>query len=250
MTFDPWTVAGLSMLAFVAWVVLRPRRDTAETPFEARPPMPPTLRAAFDDASPAPTDADLGEQPTDATMLDEEDIPALHAAAGRGEVLTVCALLDAGVDIETRAHDGATALHYADTEPEVTRLLLARGADPNAADDDGATPILLAESLDVVSALLEAGADPSRPDDLGQTPLHFAVDWGAPHVRALLAAGADPNAVDEAGDTPLHWASRYADVETMRALLNGGADPHPTNRKGERPIDVADDDEKRRLLDV
>jgi ankyrin repeat protein len=51
--------------------------------------------------------------------------------------------------------------------------LLAAGANPNAADRDGITPLRIAASRrkrPVVSALLGAGADPDKADSSGRTP--------------------------------------------------------------------------------
>ena len=58
------------------------------------------------------------------------------AAARRGDVAAVKALLDKGVDVNAKTHYGATALSYACDKghTEVVRLLLDRGADPNSKD--------------------------------------------------------------------------------------------------------------------
>jgi ankyrin repeat protein len=250
MAIDVQGFAGVVIVALAGWALLRSRTEpTVANAPATMPKPPPRLHDAFETPHGA-DDPAWATAPVSPAEGDEEGVPALHQAAERGDLATVRALVDAGTPVDLRAEDGATALHYADGQANVTRWLLARGADPNAVDDDGATPILLAEDLAVVEALIAAGADPNRPDSLGQTPLHFAVDWGDAHVETLLAAGADPNAADVTGDTPLHWASRYASVGTVEALLRGGADPHRTNRKGQRGYDVADDDEKRRLLEV
>lgn len=62
---------------------------------------------------------------------------ALVESAGLDERDIVFALLDAGVDVNTRRGDGATALHQAafDGNGELARELLARGADPTLRDN-------------------------------------------------------------------------------------------------------------------
>ena len=119
------------------------------------------------------------------------------------------------------------------------RLLLLLGADPNAADRDGNTSLILAARsgrADAVRQLLEAGADPnarSRQNlNAGDTPLHFLSfhdgKWiGRQHhevAKLLLANGADVNARNERGNTPLLSAAYYAASNTVWLLLLAGAD--------------------------
>ncbi len=74
----------------------------------------------------------------------------------------------------------------------VVKSLLARGADPNAADvNRRKTPLHLAAAaghLAVVKALLAAGADPSLVDSDGFTPAERARDAGYTDVVAALKA--------------------------------------------------------------
>lgn len=61
--------------------------------------------------------------------------------------------------------------------PPLVRALIAKGADPNAADHDGGTALhwaVAGGSFEVVRLLLEAGADPVRADKDGMTPLALA----------------------------------------------------------------------------
>ena len=100
---------------------------------------------------------------------DGERIRDLFESAGRGDVDRVRDILDAhpelaGICASVPGHDGArTALHFAVAHPEVTRLLLERGADPNIRDEgDDAMPLHFAAErgdLDVVKLLVEHGAD-------------------------------------------------------------------------------------------
>ena len=73
---------------------------------------------------------------------------ALHMAARRGNVDVIGALLDGGADIEARDSDGDTPLRRAvnRNKVEAAKLLLARGADPHSKGSKTLTPALAARS--------------------------------------------------------------------------------------------------------
>ena len=89
-------------------------------------------------------------------------------------------------------------------------------------------------TVDKVTSCLEAGADPNARDEGGGTPLHaVAASSRKPDiVAALIAAGADPNARDDAGNTPLHAALSNKYAEVVLKLLELGADPAARNDEG------------------
>ncbi len=82
-----------------------------------------------------------------------------------------------------------------------------------------------------VSRCLAAGADANARDEDGTTPLHWVARYGghAAVAEALLAAGAEVDAEDGYGMTPLHLAARYVNAAVTEILLAAGADQTATD---------------------
>jgi uncharacterized protein len=163
---------------------------------------------------------------------------------------------------------GLTALHFAARQgaARTVRALVESGADVDQVSPaDHVSPLLVAAingQFDIAAYLLERGANPNLAGDNGATPLHAVlnVEWAPrmfyPQPRAhlqqqtsyldllklLLDKGADPNArlkrklwytqynfdllrIDDTGATPF-WRAAYAsDVDAMQLLVARGADP-------------------------
>ncbi len=120
-------------------------------------------------------------------------------------------------------YQGDTALHLAAAghRVELVRLLIATGADPNAASNHRrGTPLhyaadgvlthpgwTAARQVETIRELLDHGGDLHLQDKNGATPLHRAVRTRcAAAVACLLAAGANPLAPNLSGSTPFHLA--------------------------------------------
>ncbi len=127
---------------------------------------------------------------------------------------------------------------------EASRKALRDGADVNAKDPDGNTPLHIAcknGRVDLARLLLFYGADVNAPaGKSGWTPLHV-VCWSNQDdfVRLFLKAGADVNALDLGGSTALHYASRSGFVDVVRLLIEYGADVNAKNNSMRSSLDLA-----------
>ena len=144
------------------------------------------------------------------------------------------------------AADGTTALHWAAYHDDLplADLLLRAGADVDAANDYGVTPLSLAcdnGSAEIAARLLESGADPDAARSTGETPLMTCARTGSVDaVRALLDAGANPSAAETwQGQTALMWAAAEGHTEIVRALVDRGADVHARTAGGFTALLVA-----------
>jgi ankyrin repeat protein len=164
-------------------------------------------------------------------------------AARRQDRETVRALLARGADTNTPQPDGATALHWAVhwQDAEMAALLIRAGADVNAANEYGIVPLSLASSNgDAVAArlLLEAGANPNVAQPTGETPVMTAARTGDVDVlRTLIAYGADVNSRERQQEqTPLMWAIAAGHPAAARLLLDRGADPRSRSTRGDTAL--------------
>jgi ankyrin repeat protein len=161
---------------------------------------------------------------------------ALHLAAAGYRVEIARLLLAAGADPNsTTNHRQSGPLHYAadgyvngpvwDAKRQVKtiRCLLDAGADVNAQDKNGATPLHRAVRTRCAAAvkyLLEAGSDPTLKNKPGSTPFHLAVQdtgrggSGSDEARAgqrqiidvFLSFGVSTRLKDGKGKSVLDWA--------------------------------------------
>jgi ankyrin repeat protein len=143
----------------------------------------------------------------------------LLGSAGGADARPVPPLIDAA-----KASDAAAV-----------RRLVAGGADVNAADVDGTTPLHWAvrrDARDVVDLLIRAGARPDSANRYGVTPLALAATNGSgAMITRLLDAGADAKAVSADGETVLMTAARSGTVDGVKSLLARGAEVGARERR-------------------
>ncbi len=162
--------------------------------------------------------------------------------AGREDLVQI--LIKAGADINAREHDGSTPLKLAVDGKylSIVRLLLENKANPNGSPN----PLSIAVqngSVEVVKLLLAHGADPNgdfnrAPGGWWEPPLCLALRTGSQEsALALLDAKADPNLTNRAGATPLHLALGQDAV--FERLIKEGANVGLRTDWGETPLHYA-----------
>lgn len=125
---------------------------------------------------------------------------------------------------------GDTALHIvaARRDAQWIRFLAANGANPNIANKDGVTPLMISTRLghlEGVAALLEAGAQVDPQSSTGETPLIFAVHRrDVPLVRVLLANGADPDRTDNSGRSARDYVALIGERRLSEEFAAGEAE--------------------------
>ncbi len=174
----------------------------------------------------------------------------LDRARSEAFVRTARVLLEAGADANTgwwetidldttprqvpeRAIYGAAALAQ---QPELTRLLLEFGADPN----DEETPYHIVESNDntVMQILLESG----RLNEQSLTTILLReTDWhDYEGVQMALGHGANPNSMMHWGNSALHHAVQRDNwLQTLALLVDHGGDVTLKNRHGHSAAEIA-----------
>jgi uncharacterized protein len=152
-------------------------------------------------------------------------------AAMKGDAASVRALMAKKADVNAPQNDGATALHWAvfRGDAELANLLIRAGANVKAANRQGVTPLWLASvngDAKMLGVLLEAGADANEKLALGRTPLMIASRTGkVDAMTVLIDRGADVNAKETLrGTTAMMWAADEGHEAAIQLLIDRGAD--------------------------
>lgn len=153
---------------------------------------------------------------------DRERTTALHDAVAQKRSEVVLELLKGGADIDAQDDKGNTPLHLSRWQKEMVQLLLDHKANVDAVNKSGKTTLFCASReghFEVVKTLVLGGADVNLPDDLGNMPLHRAYSLDV--AAYLITKGSKVNAQNKIGKTALHNASKYSERVVPLLLLKG-----------------------------
>jgi ankyrin repeat protein len=188
---DLATTPGPGGITPLMLAIYRGRGDLARTMIEAG--VQPDIFAAA-----ALGDQDLvgdiiSARPQSMEEFSEDGWTALHLAGHFGNLEAAQTLVEAGADVRAVSNNAMAnqPLHaaLAGRSTPVARLLVEQGADVNARQHGGFTPLQAAAQngdLEALQLLLDAGADPEAATDDGRTALSMAQEAGHDAVVAVL----------------------------------------------------------------
>jgi ankyrin repeat protein len=160
-------------------------------------------------------------------------------------------LLDKKADPSLKNTDGNMPLNQAVrvADIETARKLISFGANVNAQDAHGNTPMHIAMPSDVLPSvhmeiltlLIDKGANLNLKDEHGDSPLHILVSLNCtPQILALvLEHGADVSIHNIKGETPFFLAVDQGRTELIPLLLEYGSDIFAANNNGVTPFERA-----------
>lgn len=154
-------------------------------------------------------------------------VTPLHEAAGSSSPEVIRLLLDAGADISSPSGDLSTAFHIACSRGRLETCveLLRRGSLLEGKDGEGMTPLLRAAAngrADVTKWLLAEGANPTAVDDVNQNTalaLSCRATGRLDAAKALLDGGADVLVENSEGETCVSLAAISGRTELLDMML-------------------------------
>jgi len=189
------------------------------------------------------------EQGNDVEAQDIGGLSLLQFAVVGCQIEIVDYLIAQGCNVNSKASDGSSALHFAANGngkgEEMIQRLITAGALVEAKDNNDRTPFLysvagLSDDLEAAQVLLKHGADINAGDTEGGTALHSTAHLGnMKGMPWLIARGADVNRRKKDGSTPLIIALRNQRFPAARYLLEHRADVNYRDDRGQTPLHYA-----------
>lgn len=178
--------------------------------------------------------------------------PTIQWAVLLGDATAVAAWLDHNPSlIHEHGLHGDPLLDHAvhNNKPEMARLLLERGANPNTRESKHGFAALHYAAVKhnrtaLIKVLVECGANVNQVDNKGSSPLLESARSGShDSLVYLIEKGADVKLADLDGNTALHWAAMNGYIRSVEHLVSCGAAVDAKNAKGEMALDFAEDED-------
>ena len=182
--------------------------------------------------------------------LTKEETSIVLKALSSGDVATVRALLDKGIDPDVPIY-GLPLLQKAAniSSPEMVKMIVARGGNLTYKDRSGNDVLTRAQSNTkhwqaIIPVLLEAGIEVNRDTPIWKIAFKTQNGKFKPGVKetleALLAKGANVNTpISKTGNTLLMFAAKMAWLEPVQFYLDHGADVHAKDKEGRTALSWA-----------
>ncbi len=172
---------------------------------------------------------------------------ALMLAAAEGDIALMRRLIALGADVNQVNRSSGNALMYAAQygQRQAAELLIQGGADINHRAGKGWSALMVAVlkgRTKMVDLLLENRADPNMRDVLGWTPLMRAAGSADLTIvnSLILRSDLDLNARNQHGQNALHIAAITGATDIAAALLNRGIDAKVVDSDGNTPLAIAE----------
>ncbi|MDR1334127.1 MAG: ankyrin repeat domain-containing protein, partial [Holosporaceae bacterium] len=156
----------------------------------------------------------------------------LHFIMSQFTILNYPPLRDTFIELEMQYPSGTEEVFV-----QIVEELLKQGADVNAKDKDGKTPLHYVRNVKTAEVLLsKKEIDVNVKDKDGRTPLYYYVK-NVKVAEVLLSEKVNVNVKvkDEDGKTLLHYVK---DVKIAEMLLVKGADINAKDKDGKTPLDL------------
>ena len=148
-----------------------------------------------------------------------------------------------GNDVNAVNERGDTLLHlavctgYLDENLPVVKYLVSKGANVNAKNNQGYTPLYGAQNIKIAKYLISKGADIHAKNHEGSSQVIQSIYTDT--VKYLILQGADVNAKSNDNYTNLHGAAQLGKLELVKFLISRGADINVKYKGKETPLDLA-----------
>ncbi|MDP0589282.1 MAG: ankyrin repeat domain-containing protein [Candidatus Endonucleobacter bathymodioli] len=171
----------------------------------------------------------------------------LHIACSKGRIEIVNILLSYGADINACDCHGDTPLFLSVivNDWNMFKLLISKNADVNVQNTNGQTALhcaVNASMLKYAKSLLDRGANINKTNNKQKTAIHLASVCSSDYILPLVLGSTqlpDLDLLDIDQCTALHRATMLHKVHNVSRLLNSGADVNVRNKNGLTALHLA-----------